>query len=146
MRDVDAEADGELTEPLGEAGRVESTGVGDDRDATLDGEPERFLHLAEERLGEAERRILGPVPAEDEHRQLGQIVAGEHVELAAVEHLAHGGEAVAVEPRRIGDRSGFGHVDRSGSRPAPGGPAKAWAIVSHRSASAPSAVTARSSR
>ena len=144
--DLDAERRGELAEPLGESGRVEATGIGDDRDATIDGEAEGFLHLPEERLGEAERRVRGPVPAEDEHRQFRQIVAREHVDLATGEHLAHGGEAVAIEPRRIGDPQRFGHLDRSGSRPAPGGPAKAWAMVSQRSASLPSAVTARSSR
>ena len=101
--DVDPERGGELAEPLGEPGRVEPAGVGDDLDAALDGEPERLLHLAQERLGEAERRVLGPVPAEDEHRQLGQVVAGEHVELAAREHLAHRGEAIAVEARCVGD-------------------------------------------
>ena len=69
----------------------------------VDGEAERFLHLAQERLGVAQLRVLGAVPAEDEHRQLGEVVTGEDVELAAGEHLAHGGEAVAVEARGVAD-------------------------------------------
>ncbi len=73
----------------------------------VDGEAERLLHLAQERLGVAQLRVLGPVSTEDEHRQLGEVVAGEHVELATGEHLVHRGEAVAVETRSVADAQGI---------------------------------------
>ena len=71
---LDAQGGGELAEPVGQAARVEPTGVGDDLDSPVDGGPERLLHLAEERLGVAEARVLDAVLAENEHRQLGQVV------------------------------------------------------------------------
>ena len=62
-----------------------------------------FLDLAHERAGVAERGVLHGVAAEDEHGQLGQVVAGEDVELAPLELLAHRAEPVAVEPRAVAD-------------------------------------------
>jgi hypothetical protein len=47
--------------------------------------------------------VLQLVAAEDEHGQLGEVVAGEDVELAAGEHLADGVEPVAVEPGGVAD-------------------------------------------
>ena len=67
------------------------------------GEAEAVLELAQERPGVAAAGVLHPVAAEDEHGQLGEVVAGEDVELAAGEHLLHGGEPVAVEPGRVAD-------------------------------------------
>src|SRR6185437_14882429 len=64
---------------------------------------EAALHLAQERLGVAGLRVLQPVPAEDEHGELGQVVAGQDVEGAAVEHLLPGVEAVAVEAGGVAD-------------------------------------------
>src|SRR6185437_12466841 len=44
-----------------------------------------------------------PVPAQDQHGEFGQVVAGEVVDLTAGEHLAHGREPVAVEPGAVRD-------------------------------------------
>ena len=53
---VEAEAAGDLADPVGEAGRVEAAGVGDDAHALLEGQPEAVLDLADEGAGVAERR------------------------------------------------------------------------------------------
>ena len=56
--DVEAELVGERAHGGGEPGRVEPAGVGDDRDAPLEGGAEGRLELAQERLGVAERAVL----------------------------------------------------------------------------------------
>ena len=132
----------ELPDPVGEAGRVEPSGVRDDAHAQLLGEREVVGELLDERPRVAGRRVLHLVAAEDEHGQLGEVVAGEHVELAALEHLAHRGQPVAVEARAVPDAQHAtvteGHTAPPiGSRPFPDGPAKACARSSHRSASSP---------
>ena len=71
---------GDLAEPVGEAGGVEPAGVGDDLHAALEGEAEAVLDLADEGAGVAEGRVLELVLAEDEHGELGEVVAGEDVE------------------------------------------------------------------
>ena len=144
--DVDALLGGDLPELLREPGRVESTGVGDDLDALLLGEGQAVGHLPDERLGVAGRRVLHHVATEDEHRQLGEVVAGQVVELAALEHLAHRRQAVAVVAGAVPDphgTHGLSSVRRSGSLP--GSPANAWTIVSQWAASSPSAWTSTSS-
>ena len=76
---------------------IEAAGIDDDPHPAVHGEPEAFLHLPQECLGVPSFRILEPVAGEDEHGQLGEVVAGEHVELTTIQHLTHGGEPVAVE-------------------------------------------------
>src|SRR5690606_31964288 len=46
---------------------------------------------------------LHPVATQDQHGQFGEIIAGEHVELPAFEHFAHGGQPVTVEPGTVAD-------------------------------------------
>ena len=87
---VEPQAGRDLAEPVGETGGVEATGVGDDLHAALEGEAEAVLDLTDEGAGVAERGVLELVLAEDEHGELGEVVAGEDVELAALEHLPHG--------------------------------------------------------
>lgn len=152
----DAESVGEFPDVLREARRVEATGVDDDPYPPLMGETEALLQLPQEGTGvprRGVRRVLEAVAAQDEHGQLGEVVAGEDVELAAGEHLAHGFETVAVEAGGVayaeGRRVALGSRHRVapfGARPLPGGPAKAWAMSSHWSASGPSARRARSVR
>lgn len=157
MGDGDRHPDpgGQLPYGVGQSGRVEAARVGDDLHAALVGEAEPFFELAQEGGGVALLRVLEAAAAEDQHGQLGEVVAGEDVEGAAGEHLAYGVEAVAVEAGGVADPEGpggggAGHrlpsCSARGRRPGPGGPAKAWAMESHWSASCPSAVTARSAR
>ena len=98
-----SEAVGELAYRGGKRARVQPAGVGDDLHALVQGESERVLQLAQEGLGIAELRILGPVAGQDQHGQFGQVVAGEVVEVTAFEHLPHGRDAVTVEPRAVAD-------------------------------------------
>ncbi len=98
-----AEAVGELGDPLGEAGGVEPAGVGDDSDPVVHGQAQPLLELGEERPGVPPGRVLQPVPAEDQHRQLGEVVPRQHVQGTAGEHLAQGVEAVAVEAGGVAD-------------------------------------------
>ncbi len=104
------------------------------RTPLLEGEPEAVLGLADEGAGVAERGVLHGVATEDEHRQLGEVVAGEDVQRPALEHLAHRGQPVAVEAGAVADPQHAGH---RAALPSPGGPAKAWAMSSQRSASGP---------
>src|SRR4029077_10852524 len=62
-----------------------------------------LLELGQERLGVAAIRVLHPVAAKNQHGQLGQVVTGEVIQLAAGQHLAHRGESVTVEPRAVSD-------------------------------------------
>ena len=140
---VEAEAAGDLAQALGETGGVEAAGVADDADAALERRPEAVLDLAHEGARVAERGVLHRVLAEDQHGQLGEVVAGEDVERAAVEHLAHRAEAVAVEAGAVADPE---HAAHRCALPSPGGPAKACAMPSHRSASSPTATRSVSSR
>ena len=69
-----------------------------------------LLELGQERLGIAAFGRLGAVAGEDQHGQLGEVVAGQVVEVAAGEHLAHRGEPVAVEARAVADADRVHHV------------------------------------
>src|SRR6185437_9133801 len=113
------------------------------------GGAQRRLELAHEGARVAERRVAQPVAAEDQHGEFGEVVAGEHVDVAAVQLLGEGAEPVAVEPGRVGDaQRGHGAPASNwpGARPGPDGPAKACAMSSQASASGPIATNRRSAR
>ena len=97
---------GDLADPVGAAGRVEPAGVGDDLDAALDARAEHLLHLREERRCVAELAVARPLLVQDQHRQLGQPVAGEHVDVAALDHLLGRREPIAEEAAAVGDADG----------------------------------------
>ena len=65
---------------------------------------------------------------------------------APVEHLAHGREAVAVEAAAVARPVRARRLTTGRASLRPGGPAKAWAMSSQRSASGPVATRSRSSR
>src|SRR4029453_6685140 len=58
----------------------------------------------------AEVRITQTVLQEDHQRELGEVVAGEHVDGTALDHLARRAQAVAVEPAAIRDAEDLGHT------------------------------------
>ncbi len=96
--------------------------------------PRRVLDLRHERSCVAEVGVLHRVLAEDQHGQLGQVVAGEDVERstvrAALEHLAHRREAVAVEAGAVADQQrGLARLGIAASRPGPDGPGEALGDV-----------------
>ncbi len=100
---------GHLAEAGREAGGVEAAGVRHDLHAPLEGETEAVLELADEGPGVPQRRVLQLVAAEDQHRQLGQVVTGEDVQRPALEHLAHRREPVAVEAGAVADPEDVSH-------------------------------------
>src|SRR5207249_2773210 len=123
-----------------EAAWVEATGVGHDLDATLEARAEHLFHLREERARVPGIGITLPGLPEDEHGQLGEVVAGEHVDgKLAAEHLARCGVPVAIEAGAVrdADRPHAISANCPGRRPDPGGPANACAIVIHSVATSP---------
>src|SRR5690606_37202870 len=112
-----AELVGELGDRVGAAVGVEAPGVGHHLDALVEAGAHHLLHLGDEGAGEAAVGPLGPAALEDEHRQLGQPVAGEHVDGPALDHLAGGSKAVAVEPGAVGDADQLGHVSSPSAEP-----------------------------
>ena len=70
-----------------------------------------LFHLVDERAGEPRAGPLGPDPAEDQHRQLGQPVAGQHVDRAALDHLPRAPLSRSPKkPGAVGDADRVGHV------------------------------------
>ena len=90
-----------------QSGRVQTAGVGDDLDSFVECQAQHVFHLLEKGGGVAAIGILLAELPEDHHRQLGQVVAGQEIDLAPFEHLARGGQAVAIEARTIGDTKNF---------------------------------------
>ncbi len=101
--DVEPERLGQSAHCRGEPGRVQAAGVRDDRDAVLERRAEGVLELAQEGLGVAQRLVAGAIARQDEHRELGEVVAGQHIERAAGEHLVHGRGTIAVEAGAVAD-------------------------------------------
>jgi hypothetical protein len=101
--DVESEAAGDVTQPSGQRGGVEAAGVGDDGHTALVRQAETFLHLPQECGRVAGVRVFEFRSPEDEHGQFGEVVAGEHVEWAAVQHFANRAEAVAIKSRSVAD-------------------------------------------
>ena len=104
---------GQLADLVGQARRVEASGVGDHLDAPVDARAEDLLHLGEERVGPTPRRVALESLPQDEHGQLGQPVAGQYVDGAAVDHLGGGRQPVAVEAGAVGDAQRLAHADTS---------------------------------
>ena len=107
---------GDLADPVGAAGRIEASGVADDLDPALDACRQHLFHLDQERRGVSEVAVAGPLLVQDQHRQLGQPIAGEHVDVAALHHLFRCRESIAEEPAAVGDAHGttgllLAHVD-----------------------------------
>ena len=93
----EAQPVGDLGDSLGASVRVETAGVGHDPDAPVEAGAHHLLHLSYEAAGIASAGALGLRAGEDQHREFGQPVAGEHVDRAAFDHLGGGREPVAVE-------------------------------------------------
>ena len=53
---------------------------------------------------------LQPILQQDHQRQLGEVVAGEHVDRTALDHLARRAQAVAVEAAAVRDAEHVGHA------------------------------------
>ena len=110
---------GDIGHGFGTVVRVQPAGIGDDLYATVQAGAHDLFHLGHEGPGVAGARALGTGAGQDQHRQFGQPVSCEHVDRAAVDHLACGREAVAVEAGTVGDADRFGHVSRPRPQPRP---------------------------
>ena len=113
---VEPEPVGQGPHLVGQAGRVEASGVGDHLDAAVDAGAEHLFHLGEEGVGPALRVVALAALPQDEHGELGQPVPGEHVDGAALDHLPGRREPVAVEARAVGDAQRLGHGRSAGPR------------------------------
>ena len=118
----DAEPFGERPHRGRQARRVQAAGVGDDPHALVDRGAQALLELGEEGLGIAAVGRLGPVAGQDQHGQLGEIVAGEVVQFAAGQHFPHRREPVAVEPRTVADPDRIANGNRHAASSSPGSP------------------------
>src|SRR5581483_1442570 len=98
-----AELRGELVELGGEPGGIQAAGIDHDPDAARDARAEHLLHLPEEGARVAGVRALQLVAEEDHERQLGEVVARQHVDRAALDHLAGRAQPVAVEAAAVRD-------------------------------------------
>ncbi len=96
-------ARGELGHLLGQATGVEAAGVSDDLDAAFQAGGQHLLKLGEEGAGVPGLGVATPGLPQDQHRQLGEVVAGQHVDRATVDHLLRGVDTVPVETRAVGD-------------------------------------------
>ena len=101
--DGDAQPLGDLPNPVGATGRIEAASVADDLDAPLDARAEHLFHLGEEGRRVSELAVASPLLVQDQHGQLGQPVAGQHVDVAAVDHLPGRRQPITEEPAAVGD-------------------------------------------
>jgi hypothetical protein len=112
-----AKALAQLAEPSGEAAGIEPAGVDDQPHSALRRQPDAVLELGGERPGIAERRVPGLVARQDQHRQLGEVIAGDDVDVPGFQQLAEGRGPVSVEPGGVPDAH-----DLSGRRSGHAGP------------------------
>ena len=99
----------DLRDGCGTPDRVEASGVRDDPDPALEHVSEYVGHLVDERATESAIRSARPHPRQDDHRELGEPIAGEHVDGTAVDHLPRRRRAVSEEPRDVCDANRCSH-------------------------------------
>ncbi len=113
---VQAAERGEFAEFAGQAGRVEAARVDHDLDAALQAGAEHVAHLGEEGDRVAAVRVAPPGLPQQQHGEFGEVVAGEDVDRAALDHLAGRGEPVAVVARAVRDPQGLPTAARRTAR------------------------------
>ena len=87
----------------GQPGGVESAGIDDEPDPVRHEVLERRVEVPEEGRRVARGAVLGARLAEDQHRDLGEVVTGEDVDAAGSRQVGHGRSPVAVEARAVPD-------------------------------------------
>ena len=109
-----AEPRGDLPQPVSEPGRVQAARVDHDRDATVQAGADDLLELTEKGPGVAAAGILLPGLPQDQHRELGQVVAGQNVDRPTVDHLPRRRSPVPIETGAVGDphRTPLRHLER----------------------------------
>ena len=96
-RRVEAELLCDLVDGISAAVRIEPAGIRHDLDALVEARTHDLFHLGHERAGIPTAWVLRLNTAEDEHRQFGQPVAGENVDLSAFNLFTRPGRSIAKE-------------------------------------------------
>jgi hypothetical protein len=100
---VQAELARDSGDRLGAAVRGQPAGVRHHLDPPVQALPHDLFHLRDEGPRITGPVVPGQVLGQHEHGQLGQPVAGQHVDRPAFDHLPGGGQPVTVEPAAVGD-------------------------------------------
>ena len=108
-RRVQPELVGHVLDRLGAAVRVETARVRHHLDTPFEARAHHVFHLTDERSGVPGTGPLGTDAAENQHRELGQPIAGEHVDGATLDHLERSARTIAEEPRAIRHADRLGH-------------------------------------
>ena len=85
------------------AGGIEPAGVDHDLDAALAAGRAPPPRAGAGRCARSRARIPQAILQQDHERQLGEVVAGQHVDRPALDHLARRAQAVAVEAAAVRD-------------------------------------------
>ena len=96
----------QLAGRVGQPGGVEPSGVDDEPDPVRDEVLERRVEVLQEGGRIALGGVFGARLAEDQHRDLGEVVTGEDVNAAGPGHVGQGRGAVTVEPGAVPDADG----------------------------------------
>jgi hypothetical protein len=88
---------------FGAAPGVETAGIGDHLDAAVDAGAHHLLHLLQMGVDPAARAILQALSVEDHHGQLGQVIAGQHIDGTAHHQIPGGRNLVAIEAAAVAD-------------------------------------------
>ena len=94
----------------GESGRIQPAGVHDDLDVALAAGLGHVLELAQEGLGKTLLRILELILEQNHERELGEVIAGQNVNRAALDHLAGRGQTVPVKAAAVRNSKCFAHA------------------------------------
>ncbi len=113
VRDLRSETElvGDFRNRVGAAVGIETTGVGNDLDTALQAGTHDLFHLRHEGARIATARTLHPRPRQNQHGELGEPIAGQHIDRPTLDHLTRRRNPVAVEPGAIRYPNGFGHFD-----------------------------------
>jgi hypothetical protein len=106
---MQAERARDLGEFLGQPSRVEAPRVAHHADAALHALAEDALHLPGEDRG-VSLAALAPFAMENRHRDLRQVVAGDHVDAPAADHFFGSGEAVSEKSGDVANDELFSHA------------------------------------
>ena len=91
---------------VGQPGGVESSGVYNEPNTTRHKIFQGRYEMVQKRGGVTLVAVLGARLAEDQHRDLGEVVASEDVDAAGSGHVGHGRSAVTVEAGAVADADG----------------------------------------
>ena len=83
-----AEFGGNFSYGISTSAWSQASGIGNDLNALVEARSHDFFHLLDEGTGVTAGWVLGLDSTQDEHRELGQPVTGQHIDGAAFDHLS----------------------------------------------------------